>query len=761
MDRRAHISTPLEADSSLLDAHKLPSYLGPALEFISRRLAMKGLHVTLVVARRDYQLPGLVAARVDAIMPTYVPVTNLLTLPSPPDSPASPEDVVACGPRFSTIKSLVGRSRSQRDKVDFRQPSRLSRKPSLASLLEGPRLRRAATASATASHVSPRTPATPATSVVITSSSSSPSFHAGSTTSAASIDLREPEIRLLHTTPLNPRAYRLVADTLTRATKKFDLATPLTAHEPSAYGIPPLVLHSSILQNESLHSSEGLTLLSLDHLYTFKAALARYAAVRSEFGSHFRLEDAVDELRRYVMSAGGRRRLLKSTLASAYDWLGPLNEAALGEVMRTYSRAYGSATETGVEDDLVKRDHIPALAATMALAKIVNESAEMKKSTVESLSEAQPQPAARLSNMTIKSVAHQPPTLAILPQDSFLQSPSEYSPTPVMASSASVQHKQLLSPMSAQNWIVQDYSPWADEGMVTMPDTPPSETLAKIHETKQDVDQPVENLLVVAMAKDDVTANVSDLAASSQAAQLPKTPTNPPKALPQAPSAPAAAVTAAAAAAASSSSSPKIPSPRTSPKASPPALRLQTSFPTPFKPTSQRKKTPMAQKRRPTRRGTSFDILPPAVPVSPTVKDIRIEIVISDSDEEEEYEEENEKEEEEEEEEEEANLTDFEDAELTARSPVKTPGGSMWLNIDDILGSYERPRGALEKRHHQSYHHSRKSSSLHEMQTPAGDRLGPMTPNGYDDISPITRGEWGFLMISDQFRTKTAAVSCV
>jgi len=23
---------------------------------------------------------------------------------------------------------------------------------------------------------------------------------------------------------------------------------------------------------------------------------------------------------------------------------------------------------------------------------------------------------------------------------------------------------------------------------------------------------------------------------------------------------------------------------------------------------------------------------------------------------------------------------------------------------------------------------------------------GPMTPNGYDDISPITRGEWGFLM---------------
>jgi hypothetical protein len=26
------------------------------------------------------------------------------------------------------------------------------------------------------------------------------------------------------------------------------------------------------------------------------------------------------------------------------------------------------------------------------------------------------------------------------------------------------------------------------------------------------------------------------------------------------------------------------------------------------------------------------------------------------------------------------------------------------------------------------------------------ERVGPMTPNGYDDISPVTRGEWGFLM---------------
>ena len=38
-------------------------------------------------------------------------------------------------------------------------------------------------------------------------------------------------------------------------------------------------------------------------------------------------------------------------------------------------------------------------------------------------------------------------------------------------------------------------------------------------------------------------------------------------------------------------------------------------------------------------------------------------------------------------------------------------------------------------------------------------KLGPMTPNGYDDISPTTRGEWGFLMVDDAFQSaKTVAV---
>ncbi len=46
---------------------------------------------------------------------------------------------------------------------------------------------------------------------------------------------------------------------------------------------------------------------------------------------------------------------------------------------------------------------------------------------------------------------------------------------------------------------------------------------------------------------------------------------------------------------------------------------------------------------------------------------------------------------------------------------------------------------------------------LHEDRGPSP--LGPMTPNDYDDISPITRGEWGFLM-GDQGGRQVDVTTC-
>lgn len=102
------------------------------------------------------------------------------------------------------------------------------------------------------------------------------------------------------------------------------------------------------MQNELIFSSTGLSLLTLDHLYTFKAALSSYAATQSSC----MLEDAVDELRRLVLAQGGRK-LRKSVLQSNFTWLGPVSDSALSDVSRMYRRAYGGiAGESGLENDV-------------------------------------------------------------------------------------------------------------------------------------------------------------------------------------------------------------------------------------------------------------------------------------------------------------------------------------------------------------------------------------------------------------------------
>lgn len=37
--------------------------------------------------------------------------------------------------------------------------------------------------------------------------------------------------------------------------------------------------------------------------------------------------------------------------------------------------------------------------------------------------------------------------------------------------------------------------------------------------------------------------------------------------------------------------------------------------------------------------------------------------------------------------------------------------------------------------------------------SPASPRFGPLTPHDYDDISPTTRGEWGFMMADNAFQS--------
>ncbi|PSS03885.1 hypothetical protein BD289DRAFT_449313 [Coniella lustricola] len=680
MSLKSQLPTRLEADACILEANRLPSYLVPALEYVSRRLAAKGLQITLVVATRDYQFPSLVTknhSRVSVCVPTMTPVT-----------PSSPVDA-ACSSGLITIKSLVRNRRHSRSTAAHHTQG-------LAKLV------RTTTARSGAASHGLRTPATPASGITTTSSA----FQIPCTTPATarmSLEQQRPPLRFIHATPLPAHAHKLIANTLARATRKFCLAAPLMAHEPSAFHIPPLVLHSSILQNETLHASEGLTVLSLDALYTFKAGLSHYAVQRAEFGSHFRLEDAVDDLRRYVLSSvgGGKRRLLKSTLMSAYSWLGPVNETALSDVMTMYSQAYGSAMETGVQDDLAQLNDGPALAASVALAKVVDGSAAIK--TSKPLTELPRQATARLNATTIKTVPRSSLALVASPPatphtQKVISTLASVAALP--ASGYSVQSQLLLPSMSAQNWILEEQSPIFDKDLVNDAGIWAAETSTTA--AKMDM-EPVD---------ESKTEEVCVMMAQHPLPALPPEASDIPMTLVHASIEPALASPAATAA-------------KTLRRASPPALRIQTSFPAPLKPTAQRKKTPMPA-----------SLL--VAPILHVADDIPIEITIPESDNEAEYD---------------ANLTDFEDADLTARSPVKTPGGSMWLCIDDILSSYAQPRSPFE--------HRRKISCLFDAVSPLREKAAPMTPNGYDDISPITRGEWGFLMVGDQFRTRTATVMCV
>jgi hypothetical protein len=56
---KERISSPLEAGLSLLDAKQLPPQLTSALDYVSKRLARKRLHLTLIVVRKDINIPGL------------------------------------------------------------------------------------------------------------------------------------------------------------------------------------------------------------------------------------------------------------------------------------------------------------------------------------------------------------------------------------------------------------------------------------------------------------------------------------------------------------------------------------------------------------------------------------------------------------------------------------------------------------------------------------------------------------------------------
>ncbi|OTB08657.1 hypothetical protein M426DRAFT_18745 [Hypoxylon sp. CI-4A] len=340
---KQRISSPLEAGPSILDTYNLPSHLTDALEYTSKRLARKALHITLVVVRKDHQLPTAVPP---CQTPTSPPLTPGIVSPTRFASPvAGLRQLVRRGTGNSTSSqsSAASDNRSGSSTPTFPPPP--------TEPLISPR--RWAVVPPTPGEPMPRTPMTPHTpSSTVTASS----------TNSVSQGPNEFGIRLVYTDLVSPKDEKTLRTTILKAERKFRIGTgwlpPATT--ASACGLNRDLVRRSILQNEVLFSSEGLTLLGLDRLYTFKSALAAYsrsingsAASSSPLASSTpriadsstRIEDAVDSLRRLVLANNGRP-VSRSDLYRSYDWLG-VNARALREVESMYRRAYGGLDRSG------------------------------------------------------------------------------------------------------------------------------------------------------------------------------------------------------------------------------------------------------------------------------------------------------------------------------------------------------------------------------------------------------------------------------
>ncbi|KAG4425598.1 hypothetical protein IFR04_001295 [Cadophora malorum] len=307
---KARISSPLEAGPSLLDAKQLPPQLTAALDYVSSRLTRRRLHLSLIVVRKDVQIP-------------QSPATSPQASPKRPDSPGHSITT-------SPAKSLFG-------------GSAFTRTPSKSSLSSMSDSGSSTSGSSSSSSSLSRTnwPGLP----------SSPADRSASPTPSTPVQPATPTtpnpygITLMHASTLTPKAEKILRHTIAKAEKKFSIGSGWLSPAPLTTSTTcPLttnLIHRSLTQNEVIFSSEGLTLLSLDHVYTFKCHLHTYSRTLTPTD----LTLAVDELRRLVLSQNGKR-ITKGYLMRAYEWLG-VSLAALVDVNEGYKVAYGGKERFG------------------------------------------------------------------------------------------------------------------------------------------------------------------------------------------------------------------------------------------------------------------------------------------------------------------------------------------------------------------------------------------------------------------------------
>ncbi|EPE07357.1 hypothetical protein F503_08008 [Ophiostoma piceae UAMH 11346] len=801
------ISSPLEAGQSVLDAHRLPSHLDAALEYTARRLARKSLSIDLVVIRREYQLTQAAVppqeelsqsqsqSQAQAAVPDTPPPasTDTFTMkPLPPLPPMAPPPVASTSRFASALKGLVRSNTvpsltsptsataasatvsptSKRADGKSKWPFSPSRSLSSASASASsspsfPSLSSFSSASSSfffssvpnAYPSTPSTPATPATPATPSTDASADSFsttasslhshmsastnthghHASVSRSSSGSSLSPSSfgIRLVHADDLPHTHKRVLAHILGKAAQRFHLPPnwlPLPVHA-SEIGLPASLVSRSVQQNQVLFQggsdehafaavrpTGGLVLRSLDHLYTFKAALCSYA----QTGDHYRLEDAVDELRRYILlflggtANPGKRSLSKRELLRQYPELSCFTDTHIADVNRMYSRAYGGPDhECGIEADGLSLSPPPSLNESLAetssieeeqstpIATAVDDSALISINALNALKSiksanrsvtmdtniawTRPSLQSSTSPVPVLGMARRTrrPTGMIFARPSSSEEPTVVDSAPPTASSLS--SSVLSTPSSLPSLSLSMSS------FVSQLEEEEEETEEMGMQEKQEKKETQETHQVPILQAEDIVSPMTPADMDTEVKLAQEMPLSKVMVAPPAPATttivfrPMARSFMPTLPSPTSPLSPTLPRSPTSPTARVPLLKLQTTF----------EKPKVASEQRDAKK------------------------LLSDK----------------------PGKEDEEEEQLTAR-PVSCVrrtfffgGGGLGSSIGEVLGDLASAGG--KKR--------RSADTILTLASPLtgyGDdpvSAGPVPPRSYDDISPITRSEWGFL----------------
>ncbi|KAG5914468.1 hypothetical protein E4U42_000477 [Claviceps africana] len=382
------ISPPLEAGPSVLDGHHLPAHLTPALEYASSRLARKSIHLTLVVVRRDYHVPTTpMSSPLSSTSCSFHSASSASSSSSL--SPSSLSKFSFAAGSVAALKQLVRSGSCRQGAVDpwARSTVPHDRWPATTATatlgIDAPpglelRWPLSPTMTTPLSSPPPMTPCTPSSMATTTTTTD----HAGPPTPGAATGLL-----LLHAPDLSPRNQRMQRAVLAKTALKYNESLLGPAVSPAAYGLGGQLFTNSVIQHDVLFSSDGLTILSLDRLYSLKAALASYSRTKAPP----RLEDAVDELRRYVLATHGAK-VTRSDLCRAYDWLN-VGPGAIADLDAMYRRAYGGPDQVGAIAGL-DHDH-PGAHASPALPSHRDQPPELAPEQIGLAVTTLPEPSSR------------------------------------------------------------------------------------------------------------------------------------------------------------------------------------------------------------------------------------------------------------------------------------------------------------------------------------------------------------------------------